>query len=281
MTPQQTIYHMLHLTPMIKPLYQPGSLHEWVIIPLICKTTYATLLLHQINPPKVILIPCQILFHNISPSHSHYALSLVSYIELKTYAKASKHESLKQATQLELLALKKIGTWNIVDLLAGVKSIGCRWVYKIKYLANGSIDRFIAWLVVKGYNQIEGLDYFDTYSPVAKLTTVMTIIALPSCMCWHLHQLDVNNAFLHGDIQEDVYMVIPLSVSTSKPNQVCKLVKSLYGIKQASMRWYERLTSFLIKHHYKQASTDHSLFVKNGTSSLTILLVYMLMMWFK
>lgn len=101
----------------------------------------------------------------------------MSHVETKTYDEASKHECWKQATQFELLALKKTGTWKIVNLTPGVTPIGCQWVYKIKYFANGSIDRFKARLVSRGYNQIEDLDYFDTYSPVAKLTTVRTIIA--------------------------------------------------------------------------------------------------------
>lgn len=106
-------------------------------------------------------------------------------------------------------------------------------------------------------------DYLETYSLVAKLTTVRTIIALASCM----------HALLHGDIHEDVYMLSPLGATTTKPNQVYKLVKSIYMLKQASIIWYERLTSFLIQHQYKQATTDHSLCMKNGSSSLTILLV--------
>jgi hypothetical protein len=176
--------------------------------------------------------------------------------------------------QDELSALEKTGTWKLVDLPPHVKPIGCRWVYKIKRHVDGSIERFKARLVAKGYNQIEGLDFFDTYSPVAKLTTIRTIIALASIHHWHIQQLDVNNAFLHGDLQEDVYMVIPPGVQPSKPNQVCKLIKSLYGLKQASRKWYEKLTSLLLTHGYKQSTSDHSLFIKHTPPHFTILLVY-------
>lgn len=155
----------------------------------------------------------------------------MSHVERKTYNEATKHECWRQAMQLELQALEKTDTWKIVDLPPGVKPIEWKWVYKIKYLTGGSIDRFKAWLIAKGYNQIEGLGYFDTYSPVAKITIVRTIIALSSCKQWYLHQLDLNNAFWHGEIEDNMYMTIPPEVSHPKPNQVCKLVKSLYGLK--------------------------------------------------
>ena len=147
-------------------------------------------------------------------------MSLVSQIEPKSYDEAIKFDCWKQVMQLELNALDHTGTWTIVDLPSQVKPIGCRWVYRIKYNADGSIKRYKARLVAKGYNQIKGFDYFDTFSPVAKVTTVRLVIALASINHWFLHQLDVNNAFLHGDLQEDVYMKLPPGLSTSKPNQV-------------------------------------------------------------
>jgi hypothetical protein len=118
------------------------------------------------------------------------------------------------------------------------------------------------------------LDYFDTYSPVDKLTIVRTVIALASINYWHIHQLDVNNAFLHGNSQEDVYMFVPQGMTPSKQNQVCKLVRSLYGLKQASRKWNENLTSLLLNHNYTQSTSDHSLFMKKTATSFTVLVVY-------
>jgi len=211
---------------------------------------------------------------NLSPSHCVFALSIASHTESTTYAEGSKFTCWKQAMQDEITALENTGTWKLVDLPPNVKPIGCKWIYKIKHHADGSIERHKARLVAKGYNQVEGLDYFDTYSPVAKLTTVRTVIALASINKWHIHQLDDNNAFLHGDFQEDVYMLVPQGITTSNPNQVCKLLKSLYGLKQASRKWYEKLTSLLLQHHYTQSNADHSLFIKHTSTSFTVLLVY-------
>jgi len=128
--------------------------------------------------------------------------------------------------------------------------------------------------VAKGYNQVEGIDFFDTFSPIAKITTVRTLLALASINSWHLHQLDVNNAFLHGDLSEDVYMSVPQGVVSPKPNQACELLKSLYGLKQASRKWYEKLIGFLISQGYKQSSSDHSLFTLHSDFMFTALLVY-------
>jgi hypothetical protein len=171
-------------------------------------------------------------YNNLSSPQCRFSLSLSTHHEPKSFAEANKFECWKQAMQSELIALERTGTWQVVDIPPNVTPIGCRWVYKVKLHADGTVERYKARLVAKGYNQIEGLDYFETYSPVAKVTSVRLIIALASINNWFLHQLDVNNAFLHGDLKEDVYMVIPPEVKITKSNQVCKLNKSLYGLKQ-------------------------------------------------
>ncbi|KAG5223155.1 mitochondrial protein [Salix suchowensis] len=120
----------------------------------------------------------------------------------------------------EIKALELNNTWSIVDLPHSAHVIGCKWVYKVKLKSDGTLERYKARLVAKGYNQCEGLDYYETFSLVAKLTTVRTLLAVAAVKNWHLHQLDVNNAFLHGQLDEDVYMSMPPGFSSkgeSKP----------------------------------------------------------------
>lgn len=131
--------------------------------------------------------------------------------------------------KIELDALEKTGTWKHVDLQPNVKPINCRWVNKIKHKSYGSIKRFKTRLFAKGYNQFEGLDFSNTFLLVTKLTTVRLVLALGSIHNWHIHQLDVNNTFLHGELHEDVYMIIPLGIQISKQNQVCKLIKAIFS----------------------------------------------------
>jgi len=111
------------------------------------------------------------------------------------------------------------------------------------------VDQYKARLVAKGYNQLQGLDFLDTFAPVAKLTTVRLLLAIVASQHWLLKHLDVNNAFLHGDLQEDVYMKIPPGLNTTSTNQVCKLQRSLYGLKQAGRQWYAKLHQFLLSHN--------------------------------
>ncbi|PNX88255.1 retrovirus-related Pol polyprotein from transposon TNT 1-94, partial [Trifolium pratense] len=213
-------------------------------------------------------------YSHLSSLHASYTNSITHCTEPNTYAEACMSEHWQSAMRAELEALAKNGTWKFVDLPSHVKPIGSKWVYKVKHKSDGSIERYKARLVAKGYNQIEGLDFFDTFSPVAKMSTVRILLALASIKHWHLHQLDVNNAFLHGELKEDVYMTVPEGVNSPKPNQVCKLLKSLYGLKQASRKWYERLTSLLLQQGYTQSTADYSLFTYHKDNDFTALLIY-------
>lgn len=175
--------------------------------------------------------------------------------------------------QNEISALVANNTWDLVPLPAGKKSIGCKWVYKVKLKADGSLERYKARLVAKGYNQEYGVDYQETFSPVIRMTTVRTIIALAAHRHWPLYQLDVNNAFLHGDLYEDVYMKPPEGFSVD-PSLVCKLKKSLYGLKQSSRQWFAKLTTELLHQGFDQSKNDYSLFIKRTPTSITIAAMY-------
>ena len=117
----------------------------------------------------------------------------------------------------------------------------------MKYRPDGSIERYKARLVIRGFQQIKDKDYKHTFSPVAKLTVVRILIALGTAKGWPLHQLDINNAFLHGFRDEEVYMYPPEGYDKAKPGQVCKMERSLYGLKQASRQWNMELTKFLLQ----------------------------------
>ncbi|GJZ25644.1 putative RNA-directed DNA polymerase [Tanacetum coccineum] len=134
-----------------------------------------------------------------------------------------------QVTSTEVKALEKNGTWTLEYLLEGKRAIDSKWVYKIKFKPNGEVERYKARLVAKGFTQMEGMDYHDTFAPVAKLVTVRTLLTIAVKTDWIIHQLDVNNAFLHGDLDEEVYMKIPQGFSNDNETRVCRLRKSLYG----------------------------------------------------
>jgi len=136
------------------------------------------------------------------------------------------------------------------------------------------VERHKARLVIRGFEQVKDKDYKHTFSPVAKLTTVRVFIALATARAWPLFQLDINNAFLHGFIDEKVYMVPPQGYNKALPGQVCKLRRSLYGLKQASRQWNIELTKFLVGHGFVQSKSDYSLFSKVVNDRYIFLLVY-------
>lgn len=137
-----------------------------------------------------------------------------------------------QAVTEELDALHKQHTWSLVSLPSGKTAIGCKWVFKVKRNSDGTIARHKARLVAKGYLQQEGIDYQETFSPVAKLPTIRILLCLALHHNWSIKQLDISNAFLHGILEEEVYMLQPPGfVHPTQSTHVCKLHKALYGLK--------------------------------------------------
>jgi histone deacetylase 1/2 len=181
----------------------------------------------------------------------------------------------KHAMDLEYNSLLQNKTWHLVPPQKGTNIIGCKWVWKIKRKADGSLDKYKAWLVAKGYQQRYGVDYEDTFSPVVKSATIRVILSIVVSRGWSLRQLDVQNAFLHGDIDEEVYMHQPLGFEDpQKPYYVCKLDKALYGLKQAPRAWYSKLSTKLIRLGFHASKADTSLFFYNKGGITIYILVY-------
>lgn len=172
--------------------------------------------------------------------------------------------------QLEIDALKNNNIWIITHLPPGKTTIDYKWVCKNKYHVDDSLESRKACLVTKGYTQQEGIDYLDTFSPVAKLTSVKVLLALAALHGWTPYQLDVNNVFLHRKLVKEVYMKPPPGYLTSKSRSstsplVCKLIKSIYGLK---------LSSALLDEGFTQSHSDSTLFTKITTSTFLAILIY-------
>uniref|UniRef100_A0A2N9HBF7 Integrase catalytic domain-containing protein n=1 Tax=Fagus sylvatica TaxID=28930 RepID=A0A2N9HBF7_FAGSY len=180
-------------------------------------------------------------FDHLSPSFKAFSLSLSSLVVPKSYREALSHPGWRKAMEEEMHALELNHTWDLIPKPAGTSIVGCRWVFTVKQNPDGTVDRLKARLVAKGFTQTYGLDYTETFSPVAKLNSIRIIISLAANLDWPLHQLDVKNAFLHGDLTETVYMTQPPGFE-SKGECVCHLKKSIYGLKQSPRAWFDKFS---------------------------------------
>lgn len=180
---------------------------------------------------------------------------------------------------VEIAAFDRTETWSITELPPGKVAIGCKWLHTVKFNPDGTVERVKSRLVGKGYTQQEGIDFLDTFSPVAKMTTVRLIFALAAKLNWHLHQLDISNAFLNGDLEEELYMKLPPGYADIKgeqisPTAVCKLHKSIYGLKQASRQWFLKFSATLMSFGFEKCHGDHTLFIKEFSGQFLIVSVY-------
>jgi hypothetical protein len=175
----------------------------------------------------------------------------------------------------EIAALDANATWELVALPKDKKTIRCNWVYKVKHNADGSVNKYKTRLVAKGYAQTYGIDCEETYNPIAKMITIRTIIVITIAKGWLLHQMDVKNVFLHGDLQEEVYMEQPPGyVDQTHPNLVYRLKKVLYSLKQAPRTWSDKIGQYLITSGFQTSNVNFSLYVKKTDHGIVVIVIY-------
>lgn len=212
--------------------------------------------------------------HRLSPSYNAFVSTLSNVTIPKTVSEALQHPGWRDAMMEEMKALHSNGTWELVLLPKGKTTVGCKWVFTVKVGPDGQIDRLKARLVAKGYTQVYGIDYNDTFSPVAKITTVRLLISMAAMHHWTLHQLDIKNAFLHGELTEEVYMEQPPGfVAQGESRLVCRLRRSLYGLKQSPRAWFGRFSSVIQEFGMTRCQSDHSVFFRHNTHGKCIYLV--------
>lgn len=209
-------------------------------------------------------------------SHALADMASSSSTEPTCYTQAVRSPEWRAAMANEFNALLKNQMWSLVPPHSSQNPVGCKWVFKIKRHANGSIEHYKARLMANGYHQQYGFDYDETVSPVVKPTTIHLVLSLAISQGWSLRQLDVKNAFCHGVLREDVYMTQPpWFVDPSFPSHVCMLHKAIYGLKQAPRAWFQRFSSFLICHGFRQSQADPPLFIFRHEQYVMFLLLYM------
>ncbi|KAL0399884.1 UNVERIFIED_CONTAM: putative mitochondrial protein [Sesamum radiatum] len=170
--------------------------------------------------------------------------------------------------EAKIHALEKNHTWRLAPLPARKRTIGCKWVFKTKLRADGSVEGCRAGLVAKGYNQIEGIDYTNGFPPAAKAVVVRLFLTLIAANGWEFYQLDVNNAFLHGYLDEDIYITPPDGYQV-EPDLISKLERSLYELKQASCQWNVELTVKLQEYRFIPSAHGHCLFTLHTARDFT------------
>lgn len=200
--------------------------------------------------------------------------SVVSPIP-KSTAQAMCDPHWRSAMDDEMSALISNHTWDLVPKPLTANIVGCRWLYRHKFDSCGRLDRYKGRLVAQGFSQQPGLDFDDTFSPVVKPATIRTVLSIAVSRHWPIHQLDVKNAFLHGDLAKTVYMRQPPGyVNPQFPDHVCRLKKALYGLKQAPRAWYQRFAVYISSLGFRSSKSDTSLFIYHHGSDVIYLLLY-------
>jgi len=206
-----------------------------------------------------------------------YAAYMTKLIEAKpsTFEEALNNKEWKDAMNEEYQSIMKNGVWEIVLRPEDKSVVTTKWIYKIKHVADGSIDKYKVRFVARGFFQLEGIDYEETFAPTTRYTTIQSLVSLAASMGWNIHQMDVNIVFLNCTIDEEVYIEQPLvfKVKDSKA-YVCRLKKALYGLKKAPRAWYPRMDAYLQRIGFTKSFADSNLYMKVVDGEPVIILLY-------
>ncbi|KAL0370961.1 UNVERIFIED_CONTAM: Retrovirus-related Pol polyprotein from transposon RE2 [Sesamum angustifolium] len=215
-------------------------------------------------------------FQNLSPHYRAFSVSLSSVSIPNTYCEALRHPAWKMAMDNEMSALVSRGTWELVEVPPNVDIVACRWVFTLKFRADGTLERYKARLLAKGFTQTYGVDYFETFSPVARFNSIRVLFSLAVNLSWPMYQMDIKNAFLYGDLNETVYMEQPPGyvAQGEKQRMVCKLKKAIYGLKQSPRAWFDKFCRIIGEFGFSRCQADHSVFVQTTKTGMVVLAVY-------
>ena len=210
--------------------------------------------------------------------HEARELLLLDNDEPATYAEAMVDPDSEQwliTMRFEIESMGDNQVWNLVDLPDGFKAIECKWIYKKKIDMDGNVHIHKARLVAKGYQQVQGVDYDETFSPVAMLKSIRIILAIAAHFDYEIWQMDVKTAFLNGILTEDVYMMQPEGfVDPNNAGKVCKLLKSIYGMKQASRSWNIRFDEVVKEFGFIKNEQEPCVYKKESGRALVFLILY-------
>ncbi|GJS79307.1 zinc finger, CCHC-type containing protein [Tanacetum coccineum] len=200
---------------------------------------------------------------------------LLAEDEPKNYKEASSDQKWIEAMKVELDSINRNNTWELTTLPKGHKAIGLKWVFKTKKDANGNIIKHKARLVAKGYIQQHGIDFEEVFAPVARMETIRLLLAIAANNKWEVHHLDVKSAFLHGDLKEEVYVTQPEGFVKRQDNgKVYRLIKALYGLRQAPRAWNIKLDNTLKSLDFKKCALEQAIYTKKSKDSILLIGVY-------
>ncbi|KAL0356269.1 UNVERIFIED_CONTAM: Retrovirus-related Pol polyprotein from transposon RE1 [Sesamum radiatum] len=196
-------------------------------------------------------------------------------MEPESFEAAAKHEVWVQAMKEEIKMIEKNDTWELAERPKDKEVIGVKWIYKTKLNADGSIQKHKARLVAKGYSQLPGIDYTETFAPVARLDTIRALVAIAANKKWKIYQMDVKSAFLNGYIDEEIYVEQPQGfVAKGCEEKVLRLKKALYGLKQAPRAWYSRIDNYFMNQGFRRSLSEPTLYVKRQGNDTLIVSLY-------